>query len=153
MEYRITATAGAPPAQVYRLFIDVERWPELTQSMRSVRRLDSGPIRVGSEAVVRQPRLPSARWRVTELEPDRRFTWETSAGGVTSVGDHLVEPDGAGSRITLILGMRGPLSGVMGLLMGGLARRYASMELEGFRSAADTAAPPAPPAPPAPSAG
>jgi uncharacterized membrane protein len=149
MEHRVTATAGAPPAQVYQLFIDVERWPDLTQSMRSVRRLDDGPIRVGSEAMVSQPRLPSSRWRVTELEPDRRFTWETSAGGVTTVGDHLVEPDGSGSRITLILRMHGPLSGVMGLLMGGIARRYAAMELEGFRSAADTAAPPAPPAPPA----
>jgi hypothetical protein len=86
---------------------------------------------------------------VTELEPDRRFTWETSGGGVTTVGDHLVEPDGPGSKITLALRMSGPLSGVMGLLMGGIARRYASMELEGFRSAADTATPPAPPAPPA----
>jgi uncharacterized membrane protein len=137
MEYRVTATAGAPPAQVYRLFIDVERWPELTQSMRSVRRLDDGPIRVGSEATVRQPRLPAARWRVTDVEPDRRFTWETRSGGVTSVGDHLVEPDGAGSRITLTVRMSGPLSGVMGLLMGGLARRYAAMELEGFRAAAE----------------
>jgi uncharacterized membrane protein len=149
MEYRVTATAGASPAQVYRLFIDVERWPELTQSMRSVRRLDDGPIRVGSEAKVSQPRLQSARWRVTDLEADRRFTWETSAGGVTTVGDHLVEPDGAGSRITLTLRLHGPLSGVMGLLMGGLARRHVDMELHGFRSAADTAAPPAPPAPPA----
>jgi uncharacterized membrane protein len=146
MEYRVTATAGAPAAQVYRLFIDVERWPELTQSMRSVRRLDGGPIRVGSEATVRQPRLPSSRWRVTELEPDRRFTWETSAGGVTTVADHLVEPNGPGSTITLTLRMHGPLSGVMALLMGGIARRYASMELEGFRSAADTVAPPTPPA-------
>ena len=48
--------------------------------------------------------------------------------------------------------MHGPLSGVMGLFMGGVARRYASMELEGFRAAADTAAPPAPPGPPAPPA-
>jgi uncharacterized membrane protein len=139
MEYRLTATAGASPARVYRLFIDVERWPGLTASMRSVRRLDDGPIRVGSEAKVSQPRLPTARWRVTELEPDRRFTWETSAGGVTSVGDHLVEPDGTGSKIKVVLSMRGPLSGVMGLLMGGIARRYAAMELEGFRAAADAA--------------
>ena len=140
MEYRVTATAGAPPAEVYRLFIDVERWPELTQSMRSVRRLDGGPIRVGSEAKVSQPRLPSARWRVTELEPDRRFTWETTRRR----GHHRRRPSGgagrAGSRITLTLSMRGPLSGVMGLLMGGVARRYAAMELEGFRAAADAAA-------------
>ena len=83
------------------------------------------------------------------MEPDRRFTWETSAGGVTTVGDHLVEPDGAGSRITLTLRLRGPLSGAIGLFTGGIARRYAAMELEGFRSAADNAAPPAPPTPPA----
>ena len=102
---------------------------------------------MGSEAKVSQPRLPSARWRVTELEPDRRFTWETSAGGVTTVGDHLAEPDGAGSLITLTVSLRGPLSGVTGLLMGGIARRYAAMELEGFRVAADAAPPPEPPAP------
>lgn len=143
MEYRVTATAGAPPAQVYRLFIDVERWPELTPSTRSVHRLDSGPIRVGSEAIVRQPRLPQARWRVTEVEPDRSFVWETRGGGVTTVGDHRVEPDGSGSRITLTLRTHGPLAGLTDLIVGGLARRYVAMELEGFRAAADTAAPPA----------
>jgi hypothetical protein len=37
----------------------------------------------------------------------------------------------------------------MGLLMGGIARRYAAMELAGFRVAADATAPPERPAPPA----
>jgi len=149
MEYRVTAITGAPPAQVYRLFTDVQRWPELTKSIRSVRRLDQGPIRVGSEAVVRQPGLPQARWRVTELEPDRSFVWETKNGGVTTVGDHRVEPDGPVSKITITLRTHGPLAGVIDLLMGRLARRHVDLELEGFRSAADTAAPPAPPTPPA----
>jgi len=152
MEYHVTATAGAPPAQVYRLFIDIERWPELTQSVRSVRRLDDGPIRVGSEAVLKQPRLPSARWRVTEMEPDRSFVWETKSGGVTTVGDHRVEPDGPGSKITITLRTHGALAGVADLFVAGLARRHVAMELEGFRAAAAAAAPPAP-APPAPSAG
>ena len=139
MEYRVTATAGAPPAQVYRLFIDVERWPELTQSIRSVRRLDSGPIRVGSEAIVKQPGLPQARWRVTEMDPDRSFTWETKNGGVTTVGDHRVEPTATGSTITLTLYIRGPLAGLAALLFGRRAKRSVSMELEGFRAAADAA--------------
>jgi uncharacterized membrane protein len=141
MEHRVTATVGAPPAAVYRLFIDVERWPELTPSTRSVRRLDSGPIRVGSEAIVRQPRLPPARWRVTEMEPDRSFVWETRGGGVTTVGEHRVEPDGPGSTITITLRTDGPLAGVIDLLMGRLARRHVDLELEGFRAAADTGAP------------
>ena len=156
MEHRVSATVGAPPAAVYQLFIDIERWPDLSPSTRSVRRLDSGPLRVGTVAIVKQPRLPSARWRVTELEPDRSFVWETRAGGVTTVGDHRVEPDGSGSKITITLRTHGPLAGVVDLLVSGVARRHVAMELEGFRSAAERAAPPAPsgpPAPPAPSAG
>ena len=145
MELRVTATVSAPPAAVYRLFIDVQRWPQLSPSTRSVRRLDSGPIQVGSEAIVKQPRLPSARWRVTELEPDRAFVWETSSGGVTTVGDHRVEPDGSGSKITIILRTHGPLAALVDPLVRGVARRHVAMELEGFRAAA-AAAPPAPPA-------
>jgi uncharacterized membrane protein len=152
MEHRVSATVGASPAAVYQLFIDIERWPELSDSTRSVRRLDTGPLRVGSEAILKQPGLPSARWRVTELDPDRAFVWETKNGGVTTIGDHRVEPDGAGSTITITLRTRGPLAPVVDLLVAGAARRHVAMELEGFRAAADAAAPPAagpPAAPPA----
>jgi hypothetical protein len=79
VEHRVTAIAEASAEEVWRLFVDVERWPEMTRSMREVRRVDSGTLRVGSEAIVRQPRLPRARWRVTALEPGRSFTWETTA--------------------------------------------------------------------------
>ncbi len=77
------------------------------------------------------------------MEPDRSFVWETRGGGVTTVGDHRVEPDGAGSKITITLRTHGPLTGVIDLLMGRLARSHVDMELEGFRAAADSDAPPA----------
>ena len=108
---------------------------------------------MGSEAILKQPSLPSARWRVTELEPDRSFVWESRNGGVTTVGDHRVEPDGPGSKITITLRTHGPLAGVVDLLVAGVARRHVAMELEGFRSAADAAGPPPPAAPPTPPAG
>jgi uncharacterized membrane protein len=138
MEHRVTTAVNAPPEKVWRLFIDLERWPEMTKSMREVRRVDKGPLRVGSEAIVKQPRLPRARWRVTELDPGRSFTWETTAGGVTTAGDHMVDGDGQGSIITLTLSQRGPLTRLVDVFVGRRARRYLSMEMEGFRRTAES---------------
>ena len=136
----MTTAVGAPAEEVWRLFTDVERWPEMTDSMREVRRVDAGPLRVGSEAIVRQPRLPRARWRVTELEPGRSFTWQTTAAGVTTAGGHVVAANGQRAAvITLTLRQHGPLAPLVHAITGRLARRYLSMELEGFRRTAESA--------------
>jgi uncharacterized membrane protein len=138
MERLFTTQVDAPTDDVWRLFVDVERWPELTESIREVSRIDSGPLRVGSEALVKQPGLARARWKVTELEPGRSFTWEAAAGGVTSVGAHVVEPGEGGSTITLSLRQTGPMSRLVGWLLGSRINRYLSMELEGFRRGAES---------------
>lgn len=142
MRERVTTACKAPPEEVYRLFVDMERWPHMTKSIREVRRLDSGPVRVGSEALVSQPRLPRNRWRVTELEPGRSLVWETKNGGVTTAGGHYVEPDGEGSVITLTLDIHGPLARVVNAFLGRLSERYLRMEMEGFRRTAESAAGP-----------
>lgn len=139
MEHRITTDVAAPPDDVWRFFVDVEHWPELTESVDEVRRVDEGPLRVGSEAVIKQPRLRRARWTVTELEPGRSFTWQSAAPGVTTVGGHAVEPNDHGSTITLFLRQTGPLAGVVDRLLGSRVERYLSMEIEGFRRAAEAA--------------
>ena len=134
----MTTTVDAPPEQVWPLFVDLERWPEMTKSIREVRRVDQGPFQVGSEAIIKQPRLLPARWRVTELEPGHSFIWETTTGAVTSVGAHIVDADGQGSKITLTLRMHGPLARLAYAFLGGLSRRYLLMEMEGFRRAAES---------------
>ena len=139
MEHRVTTAVPAPPEQIWPLFVDVEHWPEMTESISEVRRLGSGPLRVGSEVIVKQPRLPRARWRVTELEPGRRFTWETTNGGTTAVGGHIVEASGQGSEITLTLRMHGPTARLMGAALGRLTQRNLLLEMEGFRRAAESA--------------
>jgi uncharacterized membrane protein len=138
MEHRVTTAVDAPPEQVWRLLVDVERWPEMTKSIREVRRVDGGPLQVGSEAIIEQPRLPRACWRVTELEPGRSFTWETTTGGVTTTGGHIVEPNGQGATITLTLRLHGPFARLVYAFVGRLSRRYLSMEMEGFRRAAES---------------
>jgi uncharacterized membrane protein len=139
MEHHVTTAADASPEQVWALFADIERWPELTKSISAARRVDEGPLHVGSEAIIEQPRLPRACWRVTDLDPGRSFTWETSARGLTTVGGHIVDADGQGSRITLTLRMHGPLAPLLYAITSRLSRRYLTMEMEGFRRAAESA--------------
>jgi uncharacterized membrane protein len=138
MERLFTTQVDAPTEDVWRLFVDVERWPELTESIREVSRVDSGPLRVGSEALIKQPGLARARWKVTELDPGRSFTWETASAGVTSVGAHVVEPRETGATITLSLRQSGPMARLVGWVLGSRINRYLSMELEGFRRGAES---------------
>ena len=139
MEHRLSTAVAAPPEQIWPLFMDLERWPELTESITSLRRLDTGPLHIGSEAVIKQPRLPRARWRVTELDPGHSFTWETKVGAVTSVGGHIVTPQGQGSEIILTLSLHGPFARTADALIGRFSQRNLTLELDGFRRAAESA--------------
>jgi uncharacterized membrane protein len=119
----------APAEVVWEVLSDVARWPQWTPTVTSVERLEVGPLRIGSQARLRQPRLREAVWEVTELVEGRLFTWQSKAPGVTTIGRHEVVPEGNGSRVTLGIEQAGPLGGMVALLWGRLTQRY--IELEG----------------------
>jgi uncharacterized membrane protein len=123
----------APPDEVVAVLFDVERWPEWTSTMTRVRRLDQGPLAVGSRAEVRQPKLPPALWQVTELDAQRGFEWETRGFGLKLEAGHLVEQDMTGSRVTLSLRFSGLLASLVARFFGSLCRRYIAIEAEGLR--------------------
>ncbi|MBV8463597.1 MAG: SRPBCC family protein [Acidimicrobiales bacterium] len=134
---------SAPPAAVWKVVENVERWPHWTPSMQRVEWIDAASMAIGSQARVHQPKLAPATWRVTALEPGTSFTWESSAPGVTSVGEHEVSASasGSGSVLTLRFRQRGALAGVVGALYGRRIRRYLAQEAEGFGRAAEAAGP------------
>lgn len=134
MDYDTSRTIEADVRAVWDVLIDVERWPSWTSSMRSVRRRGGGPLALGSEVQVKQPKMPSTVWRVTDFQPRRSFTWVARSGGVTTFGFHRLVPE-PGGFVTARLGIeqRGLLAPVLDLLLGARFRRYVDTEIEGLK--------------------
>lgn len=128
MEYRSTTTIAAPANQVWLALSAVEHWPDWLPTVTSLERLDSGPLRVGSQAKIKQPKLPPLTWTVTEFLPEKSFAWTTRSAGVTTIGDHQVAGEGDGVTVTLIIRQEGPLAGLAALFWGKQTRRYLEME-------------------------
>ena len=128
----------AAPDIVWNVWRDVARWPEWTASIAKVDLLDSGPLRVGVRARIRQPKLPIAVWRVTSVnEPgtsdDIGFTWVSTSPGSRVTGDHRIEVNGSGSRAVLSVDFRGPLALIVAFLTRQLSLRYLRMEATGLK--------------------
>ena len=135
-----TVNINAPPERVWSVMMDVEHWPEWTESMKSVERLDDGEFGVGSKAKLKIRRSPNANvWTVTELTPNRSFTWETNSGGVKGSATHVIEPDGNGSKVTLIVDLSGPVAILFGWFIGGPSRQNVDMEAEGLKRRSEMA--------------
>jgi uncharacterized membrane protein len=133
VEYQVSVEIDAPADVVWTVMSDGERWHEWTASLTSVRRLDRGPLRVGSRALIRQPRFPPAVWTVTALEPGRRFVWNSGMPGMWVYGDHAVSPLASGTRATLTLTYEGLLARIMGRMTRGITLRYLNMEASGLK--------------------
>jgi carbon monoxide dehydrogenase subunit G len=136
--YEETVEVAAPPEVVWAVLSDVEGWPRWTESMSSVELVTPGPLRVGSVAKVKQPKLPVATFVVDGYDEGRSFSWTASGAGVSSTGDHRVEPTATGSRVTVVLHQSGALSGFVGLAYAKLIRRYVRMEAEGLKREAES---------------
>jgi uncharacterized protein YndB with AHSA1/START domain len=129
----VTAPIAASPDAVWSVLVDVERWPEWTESMRTVTKLTEGPLAVGSLVRIKQPRLPVADWEVSELDPGRSFTWRSPSTGMDSIGVHEVRPTGDGTtEIYLSFDQTGSMAAVVGFVLGRMVRRYVQMEADGL---------------------
>ncbi len=135
MRHEVAIRVDAPADVVWQTISVVEKWPEWTPTMESVRRHDKGELMVGSSAEVRQPEQPQRRWTVTELTPGRAFTWTASGPGVRLTADHAVTTGADGEVVaTLAFAVSGPLASVVTLLGGRTIRRLMDTEASSLKA-------------------
>jgi uncharacterized membrane protein len=139
MTFETSVDIAAPAAVVWSIMSDVERWHEWTPSVRSIRRLDKGPLRLGSRALVRQPKLLPAVWTVEVLDPERSFTWKSGMPGLWVYGEHSVEPVATGTRAHLSVRFAGPLGLPLGRFLRSLNNRYLGLEAAGLKRRSEDA--------------
>lgn len=141
MQVEIAIDIDAPPDRVWAVMSDVERWPEWTESMAKVERLEPGPLTLGSTARVKQPRLAAATWRVTAFDLGKGFVWESRTMGSHVIGGHRIEPRGDGSRAVLTIRMTGGLTPLFAPLTSRFVRRYMEMEAAGLKTRSEETPP------------
>ncbi|GGB88389.1 cyclase [Knoellia flava TL1] len=135
MEQSREIDIDAPPARVWEVMSDVERWPEWTETVTSVTRLDADSLGLGSRVRVEQPKLPPTEYVVTELDPGAGFTWVATGPGVRTTARHRISATGYGSRVRLSVEQAGPVGALMGrLFFTRLTDRYLATEAAGLKA-------------------
>jgi len=138
MKIEVSVEILRPAESVWPVLIDVERWPEWTASITKIERLDQAAFGPGSTARIRQPKLKTVVWRVTEFRQGRLFTWETQSAGVSTIARHTIQPSEHGCIITHTIEQKGWLSWLLRPFLMGLTQRYVRMEALGLKNRCET---------------
>ena len=124
-------------AQVWRVWSDVNHWPEWNPDMKESR-LD-GPLKVGTTGMINTRSGGKHDVVVTHFEDGRSFELESTAMPGTKMGIRAtVEATAKGTRITQAFEARGLLAPVVGPMMGGPILKTFNSVLEGLKGKAES---------------
>src|SRR4030095_3143390 len=131
MDFKVRVDIAQNPSVIWSVLTDLERWPEWTRSMTSLRRLDSGSFGIGSQVRIVQPKLKSLVWRVSDFAEGRAFAWEARSLGLFIRAGHEIQSSGSGSIVILTVHQSGWLAPLVNLFTQRLTRDYMKMEAQG----------------------
>jgi uncharacterized membrane protein len=100
----LAETIARPVEVVYAALIDVAGYPGWQGGVLEIRRLDDGPLRVGSRILeVRElmGRKIEGTTEITALEPGRLMGFSCPEGAIPFKGSYVCTPDGGGTRVDI----------------------------------------------------
>ncbi len=138
VKFEVSGTVEAGTWRTWEVLSDVERWPEWTASMQSVKRLDGGPLGVGSRVRIQQPRMMPGVWMVTAWNPGEGFVWESNFWGAHAVAEHWIKRSSAGSEVVLRVTLNGLLASLLRPMIEPMSIRYMQMEMAGLKKSVES---------------
>ena len=130
-------TAAAPSA-VWRVWSDVNHWPEWNPDMKESR-LD-GPLKLGATGMIDTRSGGRHDVVVTQYEEGRSFELESTALPGTKMAIRAtIAPSGSGSRITQGFEPRGFLAPLVGPMMSGQILKTFNSVLGGLKQKVESA--------------
>ena len=122
------------PEDVFSYAIDFSHFPDWQGGVVSARRESTGPLAVGSRALVTRragPRTLPRTEEITELSPPRTWTVRGVGGPFTAIGKGRIESldNGTRSRLTIALKFEAHGIGRLLLLLLLVIRRQARKQL------------------------
>lgn len=134
----------APIERVWKVFSDVEGWPEWTMSVRSASAGTDGVLRLGADVKIVQPLLSTRTYEVTAFEPGRSWTWVAASPGLRTTATHRLDViDATTTLVQQTIRHQGPLARPVALTFGQLTNRYLTMEADGLRERSESGGVPA----------
>ena len=114
-EHSIETTAA--PEAVWRVWSDVERWPEWNADLERAEL--SGPFAAGSTITMHQQGGDQIELRIAEAAPPERFVDQADIGDVVVRTTHRVEPlEGERIRVIYRMEITGPQADTVGAQIG-----------------------------------
>ncbi len=128
----------APTDRVWRVWSDVNRWPEWNPDMKESR-LD-GPLKLGATGMINTRSGGKHDVVVTHYQEGRSFELESTAMPGTKMAIRAtIAPSGSGTTITQGFEPRGLLAPVVGPMMGGMILKTFNSVLNGLKQKVESA--------------
>jgi carbon monoxide dehydrogenase subunit G len=140
MRYAQSFVINAPPGVVWAIIADLEKWPGWAPTFEKMEFPGDRELRRGLRVRLTVRGAPTSEWVVTEYDEGRRFAWETTARGIHSIGDHIIEPAADGTRLTLVVESTGFMSRLFAPMIRRVSKRNVPLEGNGLKVRAEAAA-------------
>ncbi len=143
----VQKTIRAAPERVFAISTDLENLAERVSGIESVEVLTEGPMREGTrwrETRTMLGKQATEEMWVTRFEPPRSLVVEAESHGAHYRTEFRFEPEGLGTRVTMVFGAR-PLTlaarifSVIGVLAMGSIRKTLERDLDDVKRAAEEA--------------